>query len=165
MDVSDKWTRYFVNQANSPKDTSKIVNQQGRGFGQNRRGKKVYSQKGGVMQIGGKNPKVSPVMVSPVAQGFNMAQSKMQTTVGRKRGYKSGSNRSSSRSSSRPRKRIKRGPKSTGAKKKKSSVGGKRRKGGGKRKSRGKKSGGKKSGKIVKRKYNFDIFSKGKKRK
>ena len=83
MSIDSKWESYFLNHGDTTMNKQYIVNQFGRGLGYNRKIERIYMQKGGST--------VKPVMVSPVAQGYDMAESQVKSSIKGSRKRKSSS--------------------------------------------------------------------------
>jgi hypothetical protein len=121
----EMWKRHFQSMAKGeiPVEDVYLLNQKGRGFGHNRRGRVVYK----VQKGSGSGSSKGPVMISPIAQGLNMAKSEL---AAQKKGSTINRGRSKSKitkaSKRRPVKRSKSKKKKT--KKKKKSTGPKKSK-------------------------------------
>ena len=74
MDL-EKWKEHFKHMAKReiPHDDIYVLNQRGRGLGNNRNGKVLYKVK-----QSGQGPVQKPVMITPVAQGLAQAKSKIE---------------------------------------------------------------------------------------
>lgn len=106
----EKWTNHYQAMAEGkfPLEDMYILNQQGRGLGNNRKGKIIY-------KIGKpQNPTISPQIISPVAQGIDQAESMVKTKSRIKRCTKKKSShckRNYNRSKKKPVNKKKRNPK------------------------------------------------------